>query len=86
MIHIRVLALLILLLDIFPNIRSMKRTNDSIEDPTGKRQKVEEPNSAANGFNAAGDVDNVNDLKRTKLSIPLLPKDTKTLLLDIEGK
>ena len=64
----------------------MKRTTDTTEDPAVKRQKVEEANSAANGFNAAGDIDNANDLKRTKLTLPLLPKDAKILLLDIEGK
>eukprot|EP00536_Pseudo-nitzschia_multiseries_P017784 jgi/Psemu1/226478/e_gw1.1813.9.1 len=35
------------------------------------------------GWNAAGDVDNMDDLKSNKT--PLLPRDYKYLLLDIEG-
>ena len=60
----------------------MKRTTDSAVEKDGKRQKVD---SAANGFNGVGDIDNAEDLKRTELSIPILPKDAKVLLLDIEG-
>jgi len=54
-----------------------------------KRRKIESENgngtSAVKGFNAAGDVDNAVDFQKGKTSIPLLPRDTKVLLLDIEG-
>ena len=60
----------------------MKRSKESVEGEAGKRQKLD---TAANGFNGAGDIDNAEDLKRTEFSIPLLPKDARVLLLDIEG-
>jgi len=61
-----------------------------------KRQKLEpeitadnsngtKVSSTVNGFNAAGDVDNAADFKTSDTSIPLLPRDAKVLLLDIEG-
>lgn len=55
--------------------------------PTAKRQRVEESiaQNAIKGFNAATDVDNQADLVPTSTSIPLLPRDCKFLLLDIEG-
>lgn len=55
--------------------------------PNVKRQRVEEPltENAIKGFNAATDVDNQADLVPTSTSIPLLPRDCKFLLLDIEG-
>ena len=37
------------------------------------------------GFNAKGDV-NAVDIQKSKSSIPLLPRDTKVLLFDIEGE
>lgn len=51
----------------------------STEQPTKKR-KIED---ASNGFNAATDVDNASDLKAN--TVPILPRDCKALLLDIEG-
>lgn len=61
----------------------------SSEEPQAKRQKVEDKKSndvASSGFNAATDINNASDLKvpSTK-AIPLLPRDVKVLLLDIEG-
>lgn len=49
-------------------------------EQSNKRQKVHD---ASSGFNAATDVDNLSDL--TLNSVPILPRDCKTLLLDIEG-
>ena len=54
-------------------------SNMSEEQPM-KKQKLDE---ASNGFNAATDVDNAEDLKQN--TVPILPRDVKTLLLDIEG-
>eukprot|EP00546_Thalassionema_frauenfeldii_P010912 CAMPEP_0178926004 /NCGR_PEP_ID=MMETSP0786-20121207/18258_1 /TAXON_ID=186022 /ORGANISM="Thalassionema frauenfeldii, Strain CCMP 1798" /LENGTH=289 /DNA_ID=CAMNT_0020601011 /DNA_START=88 /DNA_END=957 /DNA_ORIENTATION=- len=48
---------------------------------TTKKQKV--ATNASNGFNAVTDVDNAADL--TQNTVPILPRDCKTLLLDIEG-
>ena len=45
----------------------------------GKKRKI----TAVPGFNAAGDCNNLSDLEAG--SIPLLPKQCKILLLDIEG-
>ena len=61
----------------------------SSNEPSSKRQKLNNNkinNDATNGFNAAAEVNNSSDLKlpSTK-SIPLLPRDAKVLLLDIEG-
>jgi len=52
-----------------------------------KRQKVSngEIPSAVSGFNGEGIIDNSQDLMYTEGSIPLLPRDAKVLLLDIEG-
>lgn len=50
-----------------------------VQEPATKKAKLE---SAVSGFNAASDVDNVLDLTG---DIPLLPKQSKVLLLDIEG-
>jgi len=36
-------------------------------------------------FNAASDIDNSADFQTDALSVPLLPRDVKVLLLDIEG-
>ncbi|KAL9186410.1 hypothetical protein ACHAXT_005648 [Thalassiosira profunda] len=47
--------------------------------PPAKRQKV------APAFNAAGATDNAADLQCTGTTIPLVPRDGKILLLDIEG-
>ena len=49
------------------------------EQPSKKR-KVDD---ASNGFNAATVIDNEADL--TKNNVPILPRDCKHLLLDIEG-
>jgi len=51
----------------------------SNEQPLKKR-KVDD---ASNGFNAKTDINNASDLKEN--TIPVLPRDCKTLLLDIEG-
>jgi 2,3-diketo-5-methylthio-1-phosphopentane phosphatase len=43
-------------------------------------------NNASSGFNAASHVNNQSDLKQSPfLTPPLLPRDAKVLLLDIEG-
>eukprot|EP00584_Thalassiosira_punctigera_P004404 CAMPEP_0172535786 /NCGR_PEP_ID=MMETSP1067-20121228/7632_1 /TAXON_ID=265564 ORGANISM="Thalassiosira punctigera, Strain Tpunct2005C2" /NCGR_SAMPLE_ID=MMETSP1067 /ASSEMBLY_ACC=CAM_ASM_000444 /LENGTH=687 /DNA_ID=CAMNT_0013320731 /DNA_START=265 /DNA_END=2328 /DNA_ORIENTATION=- len=47
--------------------------------PPAKRRKVDP------AFNAAGAVNNDADLECTGTTIPLLPRDSKILLLDIEG-
>jgi len=52
-----------------------------MSEPDAKRQKVAD--KATNGFNAATDVDNASDL--TENRVPILPRDAKVLLLDIEG-
>jgi hypothetical protein len=58
----------------------------SSSSPADKRQKIESlAESASKGFNAATDVDNQADLVLTSKSIPLLPRDCRFLLLDIEG-
>ena len=48
--------------------------------PVRKKPKIQD---ASSGFNAATDVNNSSDLAQN--SIPILPRDCKTLLLDIEG-
>jgi len=60
------------------------------QEPPAKRAKSDDTTIAdtklpptTNGWNAAGDVDNLDDLKGNKT--PLLPRDYKYLLLDIEG-
>eukprot|EP00591_Stephanopyxis_turris_P003726 CAMPEP_0195524644 /NCGR_PEP_ID=MMETSP0794_2-20130614/24565_1 /TAXON_ID=515487 /ORGANISM="Stephanopyxis turris, Strain CCMP 815" /LENGTH=205 /DNA_ID=CAMNT_0040654899 /DNA_START=74 /DNA_END=687 /DNA_ORIENTATION=+ len=52
----------------------------STEEQAIKKRKAED---ASNGFNAATDVDNAADL--TQNTLPILPRDCKNLLLDIEG-
>jgi len=61
-------------------------------EPLSKKCKVEEvaatatdasTKDASNGFNAATDIDNAVDLSQN--NVPILPRDCKTLLLDIEG-
>lgn len=65
-------------------------------EPPSKKCKVEEvavngvdadsipsTKEASNGFNAATDIDNATDLAQN--TVPVLPRDCKTLLLDIEG-
>lgn len=54
--------------------------NDENNPQPNKRQKIDH---ASNGFNAATDIDNAVDLAEN--DIPLLPRDCKILLLDIEG-
>ncbi|KAL7546252.1 hypothetical protein ACHAWF_009589 [Thalassiosira exigua] len=49
--------------------------------PSPKRRKV----SPAPAFNAAGATDNAADLRCEGTTIPLVPRDAKILLLDIEG-
>lgn len=50
---------------------------------TNQSNKKQKSDDASNGFNAATDVNNLSDLAENE--IPLLPRDCKTLLLDIEG-
>lgn len=61
---------------------SKRARTDSSEESTKKETTT---TNAVNGFNAASDIDNVSDFAMTKTSIPLLPRDCKILLLDIEG-
>jgi len=71
-----------------PAKRQKTVTSDESENPA-KRQRTEENGSdivpVKPSFNAAGDVDNSADFQTDALSIPLLPRDVKVLLLDIEG-
>mmetsp|Transcript_9782 Transcript_9782/g.21786 ORF Transcript_9782/g.21786 Transcript_9782/m.21786 type:complete len:329 (-) Transcript_9782:529-1515(-) len=69
-----------------------KNTPPADQEPSSKKRKVEDLSTtltaatstgASNGFNAATDIDNAADL--TINTIPILPRDCKTLLLDIEG-
>lgn len=53
--------------------------------PPSKKAKVDADSSAVSGFNAASDADNASDLSSSVGAIPLLPKKSKVLLLDIEG-
>lgn len=48
---------------------------DEISEPDSKRQKI--------GFNGLGKCDNAKDLSAN--TVPILPRDSKYLLLDIEG-
>jgi 2,3-diketo-5-methylthio-1-phosphopentane phosphatase len=57
-------------------------TKEVSEEPPAKRAKASTTTSTL-GWNAAGTVDNQEDLLSNK--IPLLPRDYKYLLLDIEG-
>eukprot|EP00581_Thalassiosira_minuscula_P013504 CAMPEP_0183719596 /NCGR_PEP_ID=MMETSP0737-20130205/12457_1 /TAXON_ID=385413 /ORGANISM="Thalassiosira miniscula, Strain CCMP1093" /LENGTH=697 /DNA_ID=CAMNT_0025949317 /DNA_START=141 /DNA_END=2234 /DNA_ORIENTATION=+ len=49
------------------------------EEPPSKKRKI------APAFNAAGATNNDADLVRTEATVPLVPRDSKILLLDIEG-
>ncbi len=73
-------------------------TSDRNDDiPPAKRQKTttskeaedgneNNHNNASSGFNAASEINNQVDLKQSSiLTAPLLPRDAKVLLLDIEG-
>jgi len=59
--------------------------------PHKRRKKSPTLNSTATSyitkglFNASSNINNVKDLLRTEMSIPLLPRDAKIVLLDIEG-
>jgi len=64
-----------------------KPTNESyrvhVGPPPAKRAKKSTSFGSSNtGFNGVGAVDNADDLLS---KVPLLPRDSKTLLLDIEG-
>mmetsp|Transcript_30542 Transcript_30542/g.44604 ORF Transcript_30542/g.44604 Transcript_30542/m.44604 type:complete len:662 (+) Transcript_30542:190-2175(+) len=52
-----------------------------------KRMRTEKKDSAdaTDGFNAEADLNNAADLEKDTKSIPLLPRNAKVLLLDIEG-
>ena len=58
-----------------------KREAPATEEPPAKKAKT--TSTSTTGWNAAGDVDNQADLLANKT--PLLPRDYKYLLLDIEG-
>jgi 2,3-diketo-5-methylthio-1-phosphopentane phosphatase len=53
---------------------------DASSEPQSKRMKV---GNSKDGWNAAGQVDNARDLAANP--VPILPRDGKHLLLDIEG-
>jgi len=69
----------------------MAKTTSQTSSPLTKRKKLSSLNSTATSnsteglFNAFSTVDNSIDLKLTDTSIPLLPRDAKIVLLDIEG-
>ena len=52
------------------------------QQPAAKKRKADD--GAPGGFNAAADVDNASDLTSAG-QVPLLPRDCRALLLDIEG-
>mmetsp|Transcript_3936 Transcript_3936/g.9563 ORF Transcript_3936/g.9563 Transcript_3936/m.9563 type:complete len:650 (+) Transcript_3936:107-2056(+) len=64
-----------------------KKDNSLEHTPASKKRKATHPvvdgTSTAIGWNAAGNVDNVQDLSSNTL--PIMPRDAKHLLLDIEG-
>ncbi|KAG7337851.1 methylthioribulose-1-phosphate dehydratase [Nitzschia inconspicua] len=60
----------------FVPLHGTYRVDDDTDEPNAKRVKVD-------GWNASGKVDNARDLGAN--SIPILPRDAKHLLLDIEG-
>jgi methylthioribulose-1-phosphate dehydratase len=62
-----------------------KRTTQDLEgQPEAKRVKTDEGGkSGGSGWNGAGTIDNADDVKSN--TIPILPRDYKHLLLDIEG-
>ena len=63
------------------DLKKRGATASSEQEPAAKRAKT--TSSSSNGWNAAGDTNNDSDLKAS--SVPLLPRDYKYLLLDIEG-
>ena len=69
------------------NTNKREANNEATEEPPAKRVKASAtsaPTSApTSGWNASTDVDNQADLLSNKT--PLLPRDYKYLLLDIEG-
>lgn len=74
--------------DVDVDVETTKReaTNEASEEPPAKRAKASTTTTTTPttlGWNAAGTVDNQEDLLSNK--IPLLPRDYKYLLLDIEG-
>jgi methylthioribulose 1-phosphate dehydratase/enolase-phosphatase E1 len=56
-----------------------------VDDESMGEEKKKEESATAPAFNAAGAVNNDADLALSGTTIPLLPRDAKTLLLDIEG-
>ena len=65
-------------------VKGTYRVNES-DVEMEEEKKEESPSKPAPAFNAAGAKNNDADLVRTDTTIPLLPRDAKTLLLDIEG-
>ena len=65
-------------------VKGSYRVNES-DVEMEEEKKEESPSKPAPAFNAAGAKNNDADLIRTDITIPLLPRDAKTLLLDIEG-
>ena len=63
-----------------------KNGNGADKERLSKKRKVEEVSSnAGTGFNGMSDASNAADLVRGESDAPLLPGDSKILLLDIEG-
>lgn len=54
-------------------------------DPESGSNVLKKDAGAVKGFNASSDVDNAADFITSETSIPILPRDVKVLLLDIEG-
>lgn len=69
--------------DIPPTKRQKTTTRTSKEGEDGNENNH---NNASSGFNAASEINNQADLNQSStLTAPLLPRDAKVLLLDIEG-
>lgn len=67
-----------------------KRQKTTSNDDTANNDSSSSSNDASSGFNAAPETNNQSDIiidtkHNYKYNIPLLPRDAKTLLLDIEG-
>lgn len=62
-----------------------EKKGNKVGAPASKKHKSSHPvaDNSSNGWNAAGNIDNVLDLSSNVL--PIMPRDAKVLLLDIEG-
>jgi methylthioribulose 1-phosphate dehydratase/enolase-phosphatase E1 len=65
------------------NNKNKREADNEDEEPPAKRAKASSTSTSSPGWNASGDIDNQADLLSNKT--PLLPRDYKYLLLDIEG-